>query len=111
MSVVVAVLIQGLVVDLQTALGFLFGVGGVGAITVMVTSYRKLKTGKISDDDSIILRLHRELGRQETRADDAEQERDTEARDKQFWREQAWTYRLQLLEHNIVPKDKIEDKK
>ena len=47
--------------EIQTVLGILFGVGGTGALTVAVSAYRRLKTGKISDDESIIKRLHREL--------------------------------------------------
>lgn len=91
--------------DVQTLLGIIFGVGGVGAVTVLVTSYRRLKTGKINDEESIIKRLHRELQRQESRADVAELERDAEAKGKQHWREQAWQYRLQLLEAGVTPKD------
>lgn len=72
---------------------------------MMVTSYRRLKVGKISDDESIIKRLHRELQRQEQRADDAERERNVEAALKHHWREQAWQYRLQLLAASVEPKD------
>lgn len=91
--------------DLQTLLGTLFGVGATGALTVAVAAYRRLKTGKISDDESIIKRLHRELQRQEQRAENAEQERDAESKARQHWREQAWTYRLQLLGADIEPTD------
>lgn len=91
--------------DLQTLLGVIFGVGGVGAITVLVTSYRRLKTGKISDEESIIKRLHRELTRVEELKAEAERERDAEVRQKHHWREQAWQYRLQLIEQNVEPKD------
>lgn len=72
---------------------------------MLVTSYRRLKTGKINDEESIIKRLHRELQRQETRAEVAESERDAEAKGKQHWREQAWQYRLQLLEASVEPND------
>jgi hypothetical protein len=92
-------------VSLQDILPYIFGAGFVGFVTVLVASYRRLKAGKINDDESIILRLHRELARQEARADEAEAEREIAVMGKQEWREQAWTYRLQLLEAGVQPKE------
>jgi hypothetical protein len=91
--------------DLQTILGFIFGAGALGLITVLVTSYRRLKTGKISDEESVIKRLYRELQRQEKRADDADEERDKAVGLTYQWRTQAYEYRLQLIEAGVTPKD------
>lgn len=91
--------------DLQAVLGLIFGVGAAGALTVLVTSYRRLKTGKISDEESVIKRLYRELQRQERRGDDAEKERDAAVNLGYEWRAQAWVYRLQLFEAGVTPKD------
>lgn len=91
--------------DVQTLLGILIGTGGVGGITVIVTSYRRIKTGKISDEESLIKRLHRELTRQETRADIAEADAEREVVQKKHWREQAWQYRLQLIDAGVTPND------
>lgn len=90
-------------IDLQTLLGIIFGVGGVGAITVLVTSYRRLKTGKLSDEESIIKRLHTELNRQEKRAKDAERDRDQKAKERQAYQEYATQLRVQLIENGIEP--------
>lgn len=91
--------------DLQTILGFIFGAGALGLITVFVTSYRRLKTGKISDEESVIKRLYRELQRQEKRGDDAEDEKDKAVNLTYQWRTQAYEYRLQLIEAGKEPKD------
>lgn len=92
-------------ISLQTLLGIIFGVGGTGAMTVAVVTYRRLREGKIGDDTALLKRVHGELERQEKRAENAETERDHEAKHKQHWREQAWTYRLQLLAVGIEPSD------
>jgi D-arabinose 1-dehydrogenase-like Zn-dependent alcohol dehydrogenase len=91
--------------DLESLLLAIFGVGGVGMITVMVTSYRRLKVGKINDEESLIKRLYRELGRKEKENEDLVVDRDKNYKMMQHWREQAWQYRLQLIEGNIEPND------
>lgn len=91
--------------SLQTVLNLVFGVGGVGVIAVLVTSYRRLKTGKLNDEESIIKRLHRELGRAEEKAEALEQERNDAQDMTAYWREEASLYRLQLIEGGIEPRE------
>ena len=91
--------------SLQTLFGVIFGIGGTGAITIAVQAYRRIKTGKLSDDDTLLRRVHGELKRQEDRATKAEDERDKKDREKNYWREKAWKYRLQLLTAGITPND------
>lgn len=91
--------------NLQNILSLIFIVGGGGAITVLVTAYRRLKTGKIGDEESIIKILHRQLTTADRRADTAERERDREVRLKEYWREEAALYRVQLIEEGIIPRE------
>ena len=90
--------------NLQSILSLIFIVGGGGALTVAVTAYRRIKTGKISDEESIIKRLHRQLTNADQRADDAESERDKAIALKEYWREEASLYRVQLIDSGVEPR-------
>lgn len=92
-------------INLQPLLAMLFSGGLVGMLTVVVTSYRRVKTGKLSDDESIIKRIHRELDRADKRADEAETDRDSQSRLRRFWEDQASIYRRQLLAAGMTPQD------
>lgn len=92
-------------VSIQSLLWIIFGCGAGGALTVVVTSYRRLKTGKLSDEDSIITRLYRDNERLTTEALNAKKAEDAATLSMHHWREQAWQYRLQLIAENIAPKD------
>lgn len=91
--------------NLNTFIGIIFGVGGVAFLTAVVTSYRRLRSGKISDDESIISRLYRELERTQTQKEESDERANEEFRDKQWWREQAVRYRIQLIEEGHTPRD------
>lgn len=66
--------------SIEAIFGAIFGVGGVGAITVIVTAYRRIKRGSIDDDDSIIRRLYEEVKRLRERAELAEAREDQTAK-------------------------------
>lgn len=91
--------------DLNTLLGLIFGVGFATFVTVAVNSYRRIKHGKITDDESLIKRLDNQLIKEQGLRDACEMEKDIESRKMQYWREQAWTYRLQLIGAGIPPND------
>lgn len=94
--------------DLNTIIGVVFGVGGVGFLTAVVAAYRRLRSGKISDEESIITRLHRELKRVEETQLAADKEAEERYANMVWWRERAYKYRLQLIQNDIEPNDPPE---
>lgn len=90
--------------NLDVLFGAIFGVGGAGALTVMVTAYRRLKRGAIDDDESIIKRLYTELRRMSERAEAAEKAKDQADRQleieiarRRSADELAWMLKLQVI--------------
>jgi hypothetical protein len=90
--------------SIDAIIGAIFGTGGVGAILIAVTAWRRLKRGAIEDDETIIRRLHNELKRQseraeaaETRADEADRLYEVELARRRVADEAAWWYRSQLV--------------
>jgi len=91
-------------IDINSLFGAIFGVGGAGALTVIVTLIRKWKRGSIDDDESIITRQQREIKRLNERAESAENERDkrgtqleAETMRRRAANEEAWLYKAHII--------------
>lgn len=92
-------------VDLNAAIAVIFGVGGAGAVTAAVAAYRRIKSGKISDDESVIKRLYAELARKDQQLIGCGMEMEVLRRRANFWEEQAVRYRLQIVAAEGTPVD------
>lgn len=90
-------------VNIQSILYIIFGAGGIGFITVLVTSYRRLKSGKIVDDDTIIERQLKEIGRHVDRISELERDVSEERSGKNRALDDVARMRRQLIEQGITP--------
>jgi len=91
--------------NLSTVITLLIGTGGVGAITVLVKNWRTIRSGQLDDEESLLVRVHKQLQLHDESRQRAEERAEAEARLRQKWREQAWTYRIQLLSTQVPPND------
>lgn len=89
--------------NIQSILYSIFGAGAIGFVTVLVTSYRRLKSGKIVDDDTIIQRQLKEIGRKDERIDALETEVTEERSAKNRALDDVARLRRQLIEVGYSP--------
>lgn len=98
--------------DTVTALvGALLGVGGAGGIVAIVGAYRSYRKGRIEDEETIIVRLNNDNKVQRARVKELEAEKEIAVQLKDYHREQAAVFRLQVIQLQGTPNDMIMPEK